>query len=481
MGAQASAEASLPRHQTAPQVSRTSGSEAAAPKMCRQICCDASREEVVELFEGGDGRVIEDQVVPVSVRAARSQQRVPGWPEHFEHELDELRVLGVLGFELRGMGPRPAHRFQSGAVYQGQWSGNQREGFGKQTWPDGARYEGFWSGSSANGPGRFRFPDGSVYLGQWRGNRFHGLGAYYTADGSAYRGQWVHGLCEGLGVEIRSGQEDGQPAATYWGNFFRGAKDGPGMCKWDEGSKYVGEWRSGQISGYGALTSEEGQRSYRGQWMRAMKHGRGVYKWPDGREHKGQYKLDAAFGFGSLIWPDGKRYDGFWRNACITGVGAFTDADGKRRPLPPGLLDSSTFMRTKEDVDEQKRRRRQDQKKVENLQLAMPQATGLDIEVECAENQDEPSTSPGSSTGSANINVPPTPLSQVSSVSVPLESERGARGSILVPSQDPSADAESPESPVTQKREGSRMMKPLKAAASVTQNIFRRAAARAGA
>ena len=37
---------------------------------------------------------------------------------------------------------RPPYQFKSGAVYEGEWKGNLRDGFGTQTWPDGAKYEG---------------------------------------------------------------------------------------------------------------------------------------------------------------------------------------------------------------------------------------------------------------------------------------------------------------------------------------------------
>ena len=37
---------------------------------------------------------------------------------------------------------RPAYQFKSGAVFDGEWKGNSRDGFGTQTWPDGAKYEG---------------------------------------------------------------------------------------------------------------------------------------------------------------------------------------------------------------------------------------------------------------------------------------------------------------------------------------------------
>jgi hypothetical protein len=38
--------------------------------------------------------------------------------------------------ELKGI------TFKSGAVYEGEWIGHVRDGFGIQRWPDGARYEG---------------------------------------------------------------------------------------------------------------------------------------------------------------------------------------------------------------------------------------------------------------------------------------------------------------------------------------------------
>ena len=37
---------------------------------------------------------------------------------------------------------RPPYTFSSGAVYEGEWKGSVREGWGTQIWPDGAKYEG---------------------------------------------------------------------------------------------------------------------------------------------------------------------------------------------------------------------------------------------------------------------------------------------------------------------------------------------------
>ena len=41
--------------------------------------------------------------------------------------------------------------FKNGAVYHGQWLGNEKHGYGVQNWPDGARYEGMWKNNKASG------------------------------------------------------------------------------------------------------------------------------------------------------------------------------------------------------------------------------------------------------------------------------------------------------------------------------------------
>ena len=37
---------------------------------------------------------------------------------------------------------RAAYHFKNGAVYEGEWLGDNRDGFGVQVWSDGAKYEG---------------------------------------------------------------------------------------------------------------------------------------------------------------------------------------------------------------------------------------------------------------------------------------------------------------------------------------------------
>ena len=35
---------------------------------------------------------------------------------------------------------RPTYKFKSGAIYDGEWKGSFRDGYGVQKWPDGAVY-----------------------------------------------------------------------------------------------------------------------------------------------------------------------------------------------------------------------------------------------------------------------------------------------------------------------------------------------------
>ncbi|CAE7666424.1 unnamed protein product [Symbiodinium necroappetens] len=75
------------------------------PRLCHQLCCETSGEDIIELFDTTAKSTMEDPSSS-TLMLQPSYQRAAGWPEHFERELDELRILGVLGFELRGLSRR---------------------------------------------------------------------------------------------------------------------------------------------------------------------------------------------------------------------------------------------------------------------------------------------------------------------------------------------------------------------------------------
>jgi MORN repeat len=89
---------------------------------------------------------------------------------------------------------KPPFQYRTGAVYEGEWLGQVRDGYGIQTWPDGAKYEGYWVNNKAAGFGKFKHADGDLYEGEWFDDKANGEGVYISASGSRYEGAWKEDL-----------------------------------------------------------------------------------------------------------------------------------------------------------------------------------------------------------------------------------------------------------------------------------------------
>jgi len=234
------------------------------------------------------------------------------WTSYFASEDKELRsVADATGALVKS---RRRHTFRTNAVYDGEWLGNERSGFGIQTWPDGAVYEGQWKQNKAWGQGRFRHCDGDVYTGQWRQNMAHGFGVYLHRDGTTYAGDFLDDLQDGVGIECWSDQ------SQFTGKFTRGKKSGHGIYTWPDKSSYQGQWVGNHIDGHGVYIGADGRR-FEGLWKASAMHGCGRYQWPDGRIYAGQYVADQKDGFGTFTWADGRRYEGFWWKGNQHGQG----------------------------------------------------------------------------------------------------------------------------------------------------------------
>lgn len=219
---------------------------------------------------------------------------------------------------------RRRHVFRTGAIYDGQWKGKERHGFGVQTWSDGASYHGQWRNNCATGIGRFRHNDGDVYTGEWRQNIAHGNGIYQHRDSTKYEGQFVSDLQDGDGIE--SWPDNSQ----FVGQFSRGKKSGHGLYEWPDGSRYAGKWSENQIDGVGSYFGSDGRR-FDGRWSQSTMHGCGRYEWPDGRRYAGQYLEDQKDGFGIFTWADGRRYEGYWSEGRQHGLGRLCHESGGTR------------------------------------------------------------------------------------------------------------------------------------------------------
>ena len=136
---------------------------------------------------------------------------------------------------------------ENGAKYFGEINpvNQEKDGKGKQVWPDGSVYEGWWRNDKANGKGRLIHGDGDVYEGDWYEDKAHGYGIYTHSDGAQYRGEWKEDKQHGHGVETWPDQ------ARYEGNYDDGKKQGMGKFTWADGSNYEGEFLDNNIHGKG--------------------------------------------------------------------------------------------------------------------------------------------------------------------------------------------------------------------------------------
>lgn len=264
-----------------------------------------------------------DQQADRAARSHREQGSGPGSYSfsYFDKEMPELQQMPPTASSTH---ETRRHTFQSGAVYNGQWLGNERDGFGIMTWSDGTVYAGHWKNNSASGKGRFKHNDGDVYIGEWLRNAANGLGVYIHRDATKYEGQFLDDLQHGIGVETWRDQ------SQFQGQFKDGKKSGHGVYWWPDSSTYIGYWSGNQINGHGTYVGEDGRR-FDGMWKSSGMNGCGCYKWPDGRKYEGQYKDDQKAGFGCFTWSDGRRYEGYWAGGRQHGLGQLIQTGGLKR------------------------------------------------------------------------------------------------------------------------------------------------------
>jgi len=115
----------------------------------------------------------------------------------------------------------------------------------------------------------------------------------------------------------------------YVGEWKDNKKHGQGTYSWPSGSSYVGNWKDNKKHGQGTYTYQSGA-SYVGEYKNGKKHGRGTYTYPDGSIYVGQLENDNFSGQGTLIEADGHKYVGEFKDDDFNGQGSLTLANGEK-------------------------------------------------------------------------------------------------------------------------------------------------------
>mmetsp|Transcript_10640 Transcript_10640/g.10711 ORF Transcript_10640/g.10711 Transcript_10640/m.10711 type:complete len:350 (+) Transcript_10640:52-1101(+) len=150
----------------------------------------------------------------------------------------------------------------------------------------------------------FPYINGGTYKGQWNQNFKEGFGVQKNADGTKYEGEWKMGKRHGRG--------------TLW------IKKHKQYVK-----QYAGEWSSDRMEGSGFYYYDNGD-VYRGSWVKSKRSGHGLMEYPNGDVFEGAWLNDKKHGPGTYYAENGNVYEGNWRNDMKEGPGRFFYASTRK-------------------------------------------------------------------------------------------------------------------------------------------------------
>jgi len=256
-------------------------------------------------------------------------------------------------------------------------SGNCVDGYGVYKWEGGEKYEGYWGNGKRNGQGTNYWVNGAKYSGEWKDDKKHGTGTYtYKSDSKYdyYKGNYVMEVITGQGTFLyKSGQKyvgsfennyfdgegtmyyvDGRIEAGIWekdkyvgksknnyGCISGNCQNGYGTYTFENGSKYVGSFKSGKFNGQGTLYFSNNDK-YMGNYNDGYRHGQGTYIWNNGVKYIGEWEYDKYSGEGTMYYTNGTSKSGIWKDDEYVGPIKITGTKPKVNWLAPEYYNASS-------------------------------------------------------------------------------------------------------------------------------------------
>lgn len=164
---------------------------------------------------------------------------------------------------------------------------------------------------------------GEIYEGGWTYGARNGRGVCLYNDGLLYEGNWLQNKEHGKGQLMTSDRK-----VLYSGDWLDGCFHGHGTYYFGNGDRYTGDWRESCRQGKGDYEFWNGCR-YSGDWRDNKRSGRGLFVWPDESFYDGDWEAERRHGRGVLELANGLRYDGGWSNNLMEGKGCCTFPSGQ--------------------------------------------------------------------------------------------------------------------------------------------------------
>ncbi len=231
--------------------------------------------------------------------------------------------------------------FESGAKYSGEFQNSQMSGQGILTFTNGDKYLGSFLNQYREGQGKFVFANGDEYLGKVKKNKFSGEGTMKYANGRIYEGNWEDNKPNGLGgIRFTDGAryegmvKDGNPEGE--GTMFY-ANQTKFSGKWKNGkplkstaetavadAKPISETKPSQEAVNQAVKKDI--RNCNEQYCHNCQ---GEYTYTDGSKFVGDFKSGYPEGQGTMQYVAGDRYVGGWSNHSPHGEGVMYYKTGR--------------------------------------------------------------------------------------------------------------------------------------------------------
>ena len=139
-------------------------------------------------------------------------------------------------------------------------------------------------------------------------------------------------------------------AGVYEGEVFNGKRHGRGKLWLREGGHYEGDWRDGELNGYGIQFDKDGYKLYEGQFVKGKREGSGIAyntiisSFLDTKQlgievlgkdkgcwskYEGSFVENKWSGVGKLYFKNQDMYYGEFKNDKVTGKGTLYRHSGE--------------------------------------------------------------------------------------------------------------------------------------------------------
>ncbi len=147
------------------------------------------------------------------------------------------------------------------------------------------------------------------------------FGSYTFEDGDKYLGEWKDDELNGKGTLTATNGD------KYIGEWRDGSMHGEGAYTFANGDKYVGEYKNHKRNGQGTETFVEGIK-FVGEYRDDKRHGMFTVTYANGDKFVGEYKDDKKNGQGTYTFANGDKYLGEWKDGFPSGQGTETFSNG---------------------------------------------------------------------------------------------------------------------------------------------------------